>query len=118
MMGAMRPKGSMHNGRLSKNIADLASVVTPHLTVIDGIIAGEGHETSGHPVKMDLVITGKDPVAVDAVGASVMEVSPMKVKHIVHSMEKGLGTCDLSHIRIIGETLEKVKKKFRRSPIF
>jgi uncharacterized protein (DUF362 family) len=118
MMGVMRPKGSMHNGRLSKNIADLASAVTPHLTVIDGIIAGEGHETSGNPVKMNLVIAGMDPVAVDAVGAAVMKVSPMKVKHLVHSMEKGLGTCDLSHIRIIGEALDTVSKKFRRSPIF
>jgi uncharacterized protein (DUF362 family) len=118
MMGVMRPKGSMHNGRLSKNIADLASAVPPHLTVIDGIIAGEGHETSGNPVKMDLVITGMDPVAVDAVGAAVMGVSPMKVKHLIHSMNKGLGTCDLSQIRIIGEALDKVSKKFRRSPIF
>lgn len=118
LMGVMRPKGSMHNGRLSKNIADLASVVPPHLTVIDGIIAGEGHETSGNPVKMDLIIAGMDPVAVDAVGAAVMGVSPMNVKHLVHSMKKGLGTCDLGQITIIGESLDKVSKKFRRSPIF
>ncbi|MEM3609200.1 MAG: DUF362 domain-containing protein, partial [Candidatus Bathyarchaeia archaeon] len=49
MMGALASKGSMHNGWLSKNIADLASLLKPSLTVIDGIIAGEGHETSGNP---------------------------------------------------------------------
>jgi len=118
MMGAMTPKGSMHDGRLSKNIADLASVVKPSVTVIDGIIAGEGHETRGKPVKMDLVIAGTDPVAVDAVGAAVMGVSPETVEHLRHAKEKGLGTCDLNKIEVVGEPIEKVRKKFRRSPFF
>jgi uncharacterized protein (DUF362 family) len=118
MMGAMTPKGSMHDGSLSKNIADLASVVKPSVTVIDGIIAGEGHETRGKPVKMDLVIAGTDPVAVDAVGAAVMGVSPETVKHLRHAEEKGLGTCDLNQIEVVGEPIEIVRKKFRRSPFY
>ncbi len=115
MMGALASKGSMHNGRLHANIADLASVLKPSLTVIDGIIAGEGHETSGNPVKMDLVIAGTDPVAVDAVGAAVMSVSPTEVKHLVLAEKKGLGTCRLENIEVVGEPIEKVKRKFRRS---
>ena len=115
MMGALASKGSMHNGSLSKNIADLASVLKPSLTVIDGIIAGEGHETSGNPVEMNLVITGTDPVAVDAVGAAVMGVSPTDVEHLVLAEKKGLGTCNLEKISVLGEPIEKVKRKFRRS---
>jgi len=115
MMGALASKGSMHNGRLNENIADLASVLKPSLTVIDGVIAGEGHETSGNPVKMDLVIAGTDPVAVDAVGAAVMDIQPAEVKHLVLAERKGLGTCRLENIEVIGEPIEKVKRKFRRS---
>ncbi|MEM2250258.1 MAG: DUF362 domain-containing protein [Candidatus Bathyarchaeia archaeon] len=115
MMGALASKGSMHNGRLHANIADLASVLKPSLTVIDGIIAGEGHETSENPVKMDLVIAGTDPVAVDAVGAAVMGVSPTEVEHLVLAEKKGLGTCQLKNIEVIGEPIEKVKRKFHRS---
>jgi uncharacterized protein (DUF362 family) len=118
MMGAMTPKGSMHDGHLSKNIADLASIVPLSITVIDGIIAGEGHETRGKPVRMDLVIAGTDPVAVDAVGAAVMGVSPETVEHLSHAEEKGLGTCDLNQIEVVGEPIEKVRKKFRRSSFF
>jgi uncharacterized protein (DUF362 family) len=118
MMGVMSPKGSMHDGHLSKNIADLSSIVKPSLTVIDGIIAGEGHETSGNPVKMDLVIAGIDSVAVDAVGASVMGVSPETVKHLCYAEEKGLGIFDLDRIEVVGKSIEKVRKRFRRSPIF
>ncbi|MHA2428288.1 MAG: DUF362 domain-containing protein [Candidatus Hermodarchaeia archaeon] len=117
MMGVMTPKGSMHNGYLSQNIADLASIVTPTVTVVDGIIAGEGHETSGNPLRMDLVLAGLDPVAVDSVGATVMGVSPDKVDHLRHAEALGLGTLSLGQIEVVGETIEKVTKKFRRYPI-
>ena len=116
MMGVMTPKGSMHT-RLSSNIADLASIVKPSIAVIDGIIAGEGHESSGDPVEMNLVVAGTDPVAVDAVGAAIMGVQPEDVKHLRLAEKKGLGTCDLNQIKIVGEPLESVRKKFRRSTL-
>jgi uncharacterized protein (DUF362 family) len=114
MMGAMKPKGSMHR-HLSSNIADLASVITPNIAIIDGIIAGEGHESSGNPVEMNLVIAGTDPVAVDSVGANVMMIFPNDVKHLRLAEKKGLGKCELNQIEILGEPIENVKKKFRRS---
>jgi len=114
MMGAVTPKGSIHNP-LSEKIVDLASIIKPSIAVIDGIIAGEGHETSGNPVEINLVIAGTDPVAVDAVGAAVMGIPPEKVKHLRLAEERGLGTCDLKQIEILGEPIEKVKKKFRTS---
>jgi uncharacterized protein (DUF362 family) len=114
MMGALASKGIMHNGRLSRNIADLASVLTPRVAVIDGIIAGEGHETRGSPVAMNLVIAGTDPVATDAVGAAVMGVPPKSVRHLRFAEDKGLGTCDLEEITVLGEQIEAVKRRFHR----
>jgi uncharacterized protein (DUF362 family) len=114
MMGAVTPKGAIHNP-LSEKIVDLVSIIKPSVAVIDGIIAGEGHETSGNPVEMNLVIAGTDPVAVDAVGAAVMGIPPDKVKHLRLAEERGLGTCDLKQIEILGEPIDKVKKKFRMS---
>jgi len=117
MMGVIAPKGSMHR-RLNKNIVDLASIVKPSIAVVDGIVAGEGHETSVNPVEMNLIIAGTDPVAVDAVGAAVMGINPKNVKHLRLAERKGLGTCNLEQIEIVGEvgeSIESVKKKFRRS---
>ena len=114
MMGAVASKGSIHN-HLSEKIADLASILKPSIAVVDGIIAGEGHETSGNPVKMNLVLAGKDPVAVDAVGAAIMGLSPQDVKHLRLAQEKGLGTCDLTRIRVLGAPIEKVRREFKRS---
>ena len=114
MMGAMKPKGSMHTN-LSRNIADLASILRPRVAVVDGIIAGEGHETSNDPVEMNLVIAGTDPVAVDAVGAAVMGVPPDSVKHLRYAMQRGLGNYDLDKIEVVGESIKKVKRQFRNS---
>jgi uncharacterized protein (DUF362 family) len=114
MMGAMTPKGSMH-GQLSEKIVDLVSIITPSVAVIDGIIAGEGHETSGNPIQMNLVIAGTDPVAVDTVGAAVMGISSENVKHLRLAEQNGLGTCRMEQIQVMGESVEKVKRKFRRS---
>jgi len=116
MMGALASKGSMHMGTsLSANIADLASVLKPSVAVVDGVIAGEGHETSSNPVEMGIVIAGTDPVAVDAVGGAVMGISPAEVKHLLLAEKKGLGTCNLDEITVLGEPIERVKRKFRRS---
>ncbi len=115
MMGALASKGSMHKGKLSGKIADLASVLRPSVSVIDGIVACEGHETSGNPVEMGLVIAGTDPVAVDAVGASVMGIIPTDVKHLVLAEKKGLGICHIEEIVVLGESIEKVKRDFHRS---
>jgi uncharacterized protein (DUF362 family) len=116
MMGALASKGTMHAGvSLSKNIADLASILKPSIAVVDGIIAGQGHETSGNPIQLNIVIAGTDPVAVDAVGAAVMGIKPAEVKHLVYAEKKGLGTSSIDKITVLGEPIEKVKRKFNRS---
>ena len=114
MMGVVSPKGQIHRS-LSKKIADLVSLVKPRLAVIDGIIGGEGHELAKKPVEMNLVIAGLDPVAVDTVGAAVMDFNPKKAEHLTLAAKKGLGICDLDKIRVLGEPIEKVKKRFKPS---
>jgi uncharacterized protein (DUF362 family) len=116
MMGALANKGTMHRGRsLSENIADLASILKPSLAVVDGIVAGQGHENGCDPIEMNLVIAGIDPVAVDSAGASVMGIQPTEVKHLTLAEKKGLGTCDLNNITVLGEPIAKVQRKFSRS---
>jgi len=114
MMGVVSPKGQIHRS-LSKKIADLVSLVKPRLAVIDGIIGGEGHELAKKPVEMNLVIAGLEPVDVDTVGAAVMDFNPKKAEQLTLAAKKGLGICDLDKIRVLGEPIEKVKKRFKPS---
>jgi len=114
MLGVVKPKGQMHF-HLNEKIADLTSVVKPRLAVVDGVIGGEGHETAGRPVPMNLVIAGLDPVAVDTIGAAIMGINVDNVKHIKLAAKKELGTCDLKQLRILGEPIEEVKRNFKPS---
>jgi uncharacterized protein (DUF362 family) len=97
-------------------IADLNLLVRPQLTVVDGIFCREG---IGYPwseeVEMDLILAGKDPVAVDTVTLLIMGFDPKKQKHAVLAEEHGIGTMDMAQIELLGEKIENVKRKFKTS---
>ncbi|MFQ6125709.1 MAG: DUF362 domain-containing protein [Candidatus Heimdallarchaeota archaeon] len=111
MMGAIWPKSIMH-GKIHQKIVDLTSILTPRLTVVDGLIGSEKNETSGNPVKMDLIIAGTDMVAVDAVCASVMGIDPKDIQYLQLATTHGLGTADLNAITILGEQIPNVRHVF------
>lgn len=112
-MGCILPKGIMH-GSLHKKIADLACLINPRLSIIDGIIGGEGSEEYGDPVPMGIIIAGTDYVAVDTVGSAVMGFTPEECKYLQYGAQKRLGTCDLGEIEVVGVPIESVRRKFRR----
>lgn len=113
MMGTILPKGIMHSS-LHKKIADLTSVLREKMKfqIIDGIIGSNGFELGGSPVKMDLIIAGEDPVAVDTIGSKIIGYDQNTVKYLTYAEKKGLGTADLDNIEIIGKQIEEVYHKF------
>jgi uncharacterized protein (DUF362 family) len=65
---------------LAYAVCDIAKTVKCGLTLIDGIVAMEGQGPhAGTAKKMDLIIAGRDPVAVDAIGAKIMGFNPLNV---------------------------------------
>lgn len=85
-------KAKYHLIGIGKVIVDVNLTKKPDFTIIDGFIAMEGKgPENGKPVKMDLVIAGKDPVATDVTAASVMGFDPNKIFHIKRASERGLG---------------------------
>lgn len=109
-------KFKYHLKNISKVIVDINTVLKSRLTVIDGFYALEGPgPTSGNSVKMDLIIAGKDPVATDATGCRTMGINPEEIYHIRRAKEKGLGEMDQSKIELVGNSVEEVIRKFRRT---
>jgi uncharacterized protein (DUF362 family) len=107
-------KGKYHMMGISSVITDINSAIRPVLTVIDGFVGMEGMgPVSGSPVKMDLVIAGKDVVATDATACRIMGFDPKEVAHIRMAYERGLGNVD--DIEVLGETIDSVKRKFIRA---
>jgi uncharacterized protein (DUF362 family) len=109
-------KFKYHLRNISKVVVDINTVLKSKLTVVDGFYALEGPgPTNGTPVKMDLIIAGKDPVATDATGCRVMGINPEEIYHIRRAYEKGLGEIDEAKIELVGNRLEEVMRKFRRT---
>ena len=113
MMGTIMPKNIMHSS-IHKKIADLVSVLRSKMKfqIIDGIIGSDGWELGGKPIQMDLIIAGRDPVAVDRVGSKIIGYGVDKVKYLKFGEQKGLGTANLDEIEIIEKSIEEVYHKF------
>ena len=109
-------KAKYHFRNISKVVVDINSVLKPSLTVVDGFYALEGPgPVSGYPVKMDLIIAGRDVVAVDATACRVMGIDSSEIYHIRRAYEKGLGEMRQDRIELVGNRVEEVARKFRRS---
>lgn len=101
---------------LAYAVCDIAKTVKCGLTIIDGIVAMEGQGPhAGTAKKMDLIIAGRDPVAVDAIGAKIMGFNPLEPPITQVAGHYGLGVAELDKIEVVGEPIEKVKSPFERS---
>ncbi len=86
-----REKRRFHRLGLHKPIACLGKLLRPHLTVVDGIIGDLTYEGGGTPVRMDMVIAGRDPVMVDAYAAELIGYRAAEVEYIGLAERLGVG---------------------------
>jgi len=100
---------SFHQGEtyLQQSIADLASVIRPHLCVVDAttILVENGPGGPGKTIRPNKVIAGADMVALDAFCCPLLKLKPTDVGHIVCLDTLGRGQADVSKKRIERITL-------------
>ena len=87
----------------------------PDIAVIDAFDAmeGDGPGSTGTPVDMKIAVAGTDPVACDAVMASMMGFDPLSVGHLYLANEHGLGVADLDKIECVGEDINLHTRRFK-----
>ena len=86
------------------------------LAVIDGTHS-YGVPSSSKGSKTELLLVGRDAVAVEAVGSTLCGLKPEKVPVIQEAMKRGLGEGDITNIEVLGEPIERLKEsQKRRSP--
>jgi len=107
MMGLIKNRMVMHMMDLHEAIVDLASLLRPHLVVIDGtrVLSTGGPGGPGKVLKKDTVIASADMVAADAYAVSAFEwygkrYRPDQVKHIRRAHERRLGRMDVDNLTI------------------
>ncbi len=112
-----------HGADMHAKMVDMLKVMRPHLSIVDGLWPMQG-QGPGSPYPEDLIkdfnviLAGKDPVAVDTVGATIMGFDAKHEVPMLRGAEvAGLGVATLDQIDVLGTAIEKVKRHFRRGNI-
>jgi uncharacterized protein (DUF362 family) len=89
---------------LDYRLAKLLDVLSPSLTIIDGIYSLErGPLYTGKAYRSNVIVVSKDVVSADIVGATMLGINPSTVPYLVQAAgSKGRPT-DMSDINIIGD---------------
>lgn len=107
LMGLIWDRKVFHTGDLHQSIADLGTVIRPHLTIMDAtraLVQG-GPSGPGRTERLDRIIAGVDPVAVDSYTLSLTKwfnrrFTGRQVKHLLAASRMGLGEIDLERLRV------------------
>lgn len=100
------PKKFEFHSRLDDVIVALNKAMPFNLHVLDGLTV-----CGSRTLRIGLVMASRDPVATDAVAATIMGVNPKSVAHIKLAEKEGLGNANFV---VKGADLEYFKKRFPR----
>jgi len=74
---------SPHEKELDLAICDMATVLYPHMAIIDGSIGMEGlGPGAGQPKGAGLIVASHDALAADWIASQLMGISPEKIAHL------------------------------------
>ncbi|HQY90547.1 DUF362 domain-containing protein [Caldilinea sp.] len=113
-------KAAMHQhpSIMNLNLARVAPLVWPHLSVIDGYVAMEGNGPIwGTPVEWQVAFAGVDPLAVDVTALELMGFRLDEIGYLHHCAKLGLGKFLPDEITVVGNTSRtQVERNFVRHP--
>jgi len=98
-----------HHFGLHERLTRIYRFIRPDFTLIEGLTATiHGHFPATANldeclVRLNVLIGGRDTVAVDAVGARVLGYDPQEVEHLRLAAAAGLGCADLARIEVVGD---------------
>jgi uncharacterized protein (DUF362 family) len=113
-----KDRASDHNFNLGKKLADIYGVIQPDYCLVDGTTAtiyGHYPPLALHKeslVHFNILVAGRDTVAVDTVCARIFGYAVDEVPHLSQAREMGLGVADLDEIDVEGEPLSRFDKKY------
>jgi len=98
-------------------IADMASILRPHLSIIDGTIGMEGLGPSAGKAKaMGVVLVGVDAFATDSIACELMGISANDVPHLRIGAERGYGVISPDRIKVSPENWHDIRSPFALPP--
>jgi len=83
------------------------------LAVLDGTYTYSG-PTSDKGIKTNILLVGRDAVAVEVVGATLVGLNPEKMPLIQEAIKRGLGEGDVNQIEVLGSSLKSLKERIHQ----
>jgi uncharacterized protein (DUF362 family) len=105
------PKNVLHWAGIHQSIVDLHSLFPRHFSIVDGIVGMDGNgPIQGRPKPAGVIVSGRDPVAVDATCCRIMGIEPARIEHL--ALAANLNRISEQNIHQIGEKLDSVETSF------
>ena len=105
------PKNVLHWAGIHECIADLHSVFPNQFAIVDGIVGMDGNgPIQGRPKSAGVIVSGHDPIAVDATCCRIMQIEPSRIGYLV--LAGGLERIAGENILQIGEKPDSVATRF------
>jgi uncharacterized protein (DUF362 family) len=104
------PKKVRFHAKMGRTLIDLYEAVGGiDLAIMDGTYAYPS-ATSDKGVKADFMLVGRDAIAVETVGATLVGVNPKKIDSIQEGVRRGLGEGDIDRIDLVGDPTADIRK--------
>lgn len=95
---------------ISAFLVRVYAALTPHLSMVDAVVAMEGNGPSnGHPLPVGVLLASRDAVALDATACSALRLAPAAVPMIRLAAQAGLGTLDPTRIECVGSGVDALR---------
>ena len=100
----------------AKMLVELCYLTRPSLNIIDGIVGMEGEgPAAGDPIELGFLGACRDPLSLDLAVCRVLGVDHEKVFIFRAARELGYD-CDFKKLRLVGDSLEDLKRKGFKLP--
>ena len=98
---------SVYHDHLAEVVADVNLAMRPIFSIVDGILAmgGASGPSFGVPIRANVILAGRDPVAVACASAEFMGISPGRVRHIQLATSLGVGSM---HYELVGDNVDRI----------
>lgn len=115
--GTDRHAGMPHlPGIIDEFMVDLWLTTNMDLNVVDGITGHEaGALQEGVPVRNNLVLAGRDPVAVDLVVARLLGFNPDDMEFADLAFQRGKGPGRYEKVKVKGAKVESLVRRFKKA---
>jgi uncharacterized protein (DUF362 family) len=108
-------KKKFHKQGLFQACVDWFSVLKPKLAIVDAIYGMEGLGPAyGSMVELDLIIAGRNLVAVDAVCGYITGFEPHELPILDDAAKRAMGPVGRDEIEVVGKSIASVFRRFQR----